>query len=705
MRRTTKNSSLMWTLKLLRSGFLCYFLAIGFSPLHAEDTVGLPSINQQHQEFLDSVEETRQATITSERNQRNAPTTAVSGGHGAATSTPVENIDANGDGKANEIKVEGNDLKATSKFLFSNIALFASGFFAPTLIKACPKTPSVWIFAGSALLYVANEIGLFTGFNKAINREMVAYLGRGDEDRQIDSLEAASKQTREAQKAAKKRAMISKITAAGFAAASAMAFAERADLFGLTGCKPAADAYFNPQPKNLLLINPQRFAMAEYYFSQQPMERFVSELSNDISLYPSQPTPHFKENGLGQKMMNYLIGNTYAQVGTDKDAKIVEDKDGDKSIVVNSVGAKLAATGLGVAGGLAVMKYAKTAGPAVKKFVKEPITRGIGFGVFSATAFMAAKESEEAAQKLDTRAKEYDRLADSLRSQTSQDIGLETGATHSLIDGSIQGIDNGSNKGISNNDACFTGGAGQIVVDSNCSCSQNNSCKKPEIPNLTKLPDFGGQSLLSDSMKSLSAAGSNLYSGRLKAGSTEGNKLVNSAARITKLRDALKDKINKDRLAKGNDAIDFAKAEKGMEGFLKRELDGAFNRLTPAEQRTLANLSGGIGRGSDDDANEEKEDKEGEGTGSGATAVAATDINPNPGKANANADGGTWDFDFGEEAQGSAEQDAMAQALEAEEDQDYVVKGDINDDRHKNLFNIITRRYLKSAYPVIFEEK
>ncbi len=678
MRSTNKKTFL---LKWLHALVLCW--SLGFTQVALAQRANAPS-----------------SPVVSPENQE------ISSADTTTSSTKEEN--------KNVIKVEGNNVKAASKFLFSNLALFFTGLMTPYLIKACPKSPSVWVFGGSALLYIANEIGLFTGFNKAINEEMVAYLGRGDEDRQIESLESASKQTREAKKAAKRRAMIAKIAAVGFGAAAVTAALEAKGSFGMTSCAMAVGTpavlyneveeirplpfqqnnYFNP------LTSP-------YYTAQlEPLE-LANELESDTSYYDVKV-----RSSVEAKIVNYLVGNTYASddensgpVGTKHDAKIIEDKDtGEKSIAVNKVAYKVGALGLGGASFLAIKSLAPSLGTTFKNIAANPWYRAVGFGAFAGVAYGAATESEGAAENLEKRAKEYDRLADSLRNQTTQDLEIKTGAQTESTLGTTTDIGNGVNV-TGSTTTCFTGGKGQLNVDKNCSCSSNNSCKKPEVPNIQALPEFGGQSLLADTMGDLRAAGSQLYSGKLSEGSAAANRVANAAARITRLRNNLNDKINKDRLSKGKKPIDFEKAEAGFRSKLEKDVERAFNNLSPTEQGTLANLAGGFGSSNSD--KDEKEKEKDSPKKDGKTAIAATDVNPNAGSVGSdkNADGGTWDFNFDPEAEAAAEQAALAEALAAEEDENYVVKGDINDDRNKDIFNIITRRYLKSAYPVIFEEK
>lgn len=616
------------------------------------------------------------------------------------------------------IKVEGSDIKAAGKFLFSNIALFTAAFVAPSLIKHCMKAMSTKIYMASALLYLVNEIGLFTGFNKSINREMVAYLNRGDEDKQIESLETAAKQTRKAKEAAKRRAMIAKVAAAGFSAATAMALYEIYKETPAGGGSPGSTCTTGAIKLNNL------GPLQKYSFEQKSSEfnnwlLAESNLINQPETIPSLVAVEMDQDSLQfeQKkedmielfktaLNQVILQNAQAaeKVGTDKDAKVVENKKtGEQKIVVNSVGSKLLAAGLGAAAGMVALQ-AGTLGKTAEAWVKMAGARAAGFGVFAGTAFGAAKESEDAANKLEERAQEYDRLANSLRNQVTQDVGVDTGKSQ-FIDQSVQTVDNDTG-GIANNAVCLAGGTG-LKLDASCSCSKTNSCAQPDLPDTSALPAFSGTPLLADSIKSLKATSGDMFAGRLKAATTNGQSLTNGAAKITRLRDAMEKKINADRLKAKADPVDFDRNEMKFKNGYANQLEKAFNNLSPREQAALSGISGGYFPQTDKDKEEKEED-----LAKGDSAVdigkkAIVDVNPNPGQnKDKTADGGTWDFNFEEDPKdAAAEQAAIDAALRAEEDQNYVVDGDINDDRNKNLFNIITRRYLKSAYPVIFEEK
>lgn len=687
---STLKTNLSWLLKLTLNIFVCWSLCL--IPMQST--------------YADSV-------LQGSGSQTNTPATSGNTGNSGGELDRLDQSEQD-DGV---LKVEGNEVKAAGKFLFSNIALFAAGFMAPTLLKSCFNKTSVKIFAASGVLYIANEIGLFTGFNKSINREMVAYLNRGDEDKQIESLETAAKQTRKAKNAAKRRATIAKIAATGFLAATVMAGVEayrEANPVDGEAKQPCTGpmAFNNPNigdgPIRLYAQNIQEDTFQQTFLSsnQLPLKQLsiVEYLENyqDFN-YSAQ------RNSLIEKIMSkVLIKSAHAaeEVGTDRDAKVVKDgKTGEQKIVVNSVGAKLAATGLGAIGGMIVMKQLVANELTMPKMLKTGIARTVAFGAFSVTALGAAKESDDAANKLEERAQEYDRLANTLRNQISQDI--ENGSSGSqFIDQSVQTVEQDQGALIGNNEVCGTGKGLAPNFTTDCSCSKTNSCFQPPLPDTSALPAFSGSPILADSIKSLKATSGDVFAGRLKSANTNAQKLTSGAARITKLRDALQKKINEDRLKKGGNEIDFEKAQNAFNNQFERSLASAFNKLTPKEQATLNNLTGGYIGNTDEDKKKGEKDDLAEDSSVDVGAKAVADVNPNPGTAKKTADGGVWDFNFEDDAKAAnAEQAAIDAALKANEDENYVVDGDINDDRNKNLFNIITKRYLKSAYPVIFEEK
>lgn len=632
----------------------------------------------------------------------------------------------------NYTKIEGDNIDPTSKMLLSNIALFAATMAAPILIKQCKKAPSVWIYGGTAAIYLANEIGLFTRFKNASDAEMAAYLGRGDEDKQIDSLESAAEQTDKAKKAAKTRALIAKITAAGFAAATAMALVENyTSWVSAGGCGPggeSADAAtgtvmnsleemkgekeelqlytYSIQEnidKDLLVMNSDNF---DFLISYQEQIDVLEGKNQSITLdeyYQQKSETADSINSIGEFKSAILMATNFAIETLSSQAQAEEKSSDEKEktgINWTGSGVKAMVGMLGAGAGVIAMNSSKIAD---SKMVKNPLTRAALFGGMSVFAIGAAKEASDAANKLDQRSAEYRKLANTLRTQVGQNTTTSNGSTNQTVSGTISKTDKLSSSG-SDDVSCTTGGStSSISVDESCACASSNSCKKTNMPEISAMPDFAGKSILSDSLKSLKSAGDNVYAGRLEGAATDAQSLSKNAARISKLRDALVKKINKDNVAAGGKGnYDLDKMEDKFQNQLLKSVNDSFKGLSPTEQASLARFAPALGEGektAESDSEESSSDTTAAVGGTGAVATGEA--------GNKSNQGSSWDFNFDEENSDTAvdpEAAALAEAM-AKEDEDYVIEGDINDDRNKNIFKIITGRYLKSAYPVIFDEQ
>ncbi len=647
---------------------------------------------------------------------------------GTGNGVSAESTSSDGD-NGNYTKVEGKDIDPTSKMLFANLALFAATMAAPILLKQCQKAPSVWIYAGSAAVYLANEIGLFTRFQNASDAEMAAYLGRGDEDKQIDSLESAAEQTDKAKGAAKRRALVAKIAAAGFAAATAMALVENyTSWVSAGGCGPSTafmdqnqtplkdqlekDSFGHQQPINpsMLVMNSDNF---DFLISYEEQMNYASGDLQSISI-----DEYHEKRRLSANMINEIPGiksalmtaaqfalNSFSTIALADDDESSDENSEDEEEESSGInwtgsGAKIITGMLGTGAGLVAMNSAKIGN---SQMVKNPLTRAALFGGMAVFAGGAAKEASDAANALSERSSEYRRLADSLRNQVSQNTTNTSGGVSQTISATRSDLDStGISSGLEA--TCYTGSSTtSISVDESCACASSNSCKSANLPDISAMPEFAGKSILSDSLKSLKSAGDSVYAGRLEGAESSSSALGANAARISKLRDALVKKINKDNVAAGGDGTyDLDKLEDKFQDQLLKSVNDSFNNLSGAQQAALSSFAPAISDSDDSDADNKKKEETDSSPAVGGTGAIAT--GSTGGKSNK---GGSWDFNFDEDAEkekGMSEAQALAQAM-AQEDEEYVIDGDINDDRNKDIFKIITGRYLKSAYPVIFEEQ
>ena len=151
MKRTNQNltKTRTWLARITLHTFLCWTLALWQvipSTAYADSTLEGQSTTQNVQPAgLPSISENQSSESSGSLVRR-------------------ETTDEGG----NVTTVEGNDMKATGKFLYANLALVAVGLLTPALVINCWKSWSVRVFAVAAALYVANEIGIFTKFNSFI---------------------------------------------------------------------------------------------------------------------------------------------------------------------------------------------------------------------------------------------------------------------------------------------------------------------------------------------------------------------------------------------------------------------------------------------------------------------------------------------------------------------------------------------------------
>ncbi len=683
-----------------------------------------------HADTLESLRENADATAATSSDLSSTGTQETTATVGSSGSTQEGNYQ----------KIEGENIDPKAKMLLGNIALFAATMAAPVLLKQCPSAYSVWIYTGSAALYLANEIGLFTRFKNASDAEMAAYIGRGDEDKQIESLETAAEQTDKAKKAAKRRALIAKIAAGGFAAAAAMSVAENywdwaKSAAGACGKQAKADTpevetpatpaggaaptgtssideldreiYYaqqqNVDPK-LLVLDSDNF---DFMMSYREQSDYLSGKTHSISVddYEKEKLAYGDEINKFAGLKTALIGLTEFSMNLiSSQAQAKEEDEDKKKSGINWTGSGMKAlTGmLGAGAGIIMLNskvYEKTG------FVKKPITRAIGFGAFSAFAIGAAKESDDAADKLEQRSQEYRKLANSLRQQVAGNTTTTNAPAQQTVAQTSSATDD-DNRSSGSDDFCITGSnVNSISVDESCNCSSGNSCKKTQLPQLSSMPEFAGKSILSDSVKSLKSAGDSVYAGRLEGATTAANGLSKNAARISKLRDALVKKINKDdKDAGGKGDLDLNKLQGKFADQMLNKVNRSFNNLSDAEKASLARFAPALG---DSDSSATAAASKDSKSSDADPAVGGTGKIATGSAGNNKSSGSSWDFNFDEDDASKAanpEAAALAKAM-AQEDDDYLIEGDINDDRNKDIFKIITGRYLKSAYPVIFEEQ
>lgn len=638
-------------------------------------------------------------------------------------------------------KVEGEDSDVSNNFMMSNIALFASAIGAPSFVIACfgKNAPSVYVYAAGAAIYLVSEIGLLKTYQDASAHEMAFYIGDSDntEEDQLESLETAASVTDDAAEAAGKRAQYAKLAGMAYAAAAVVTIIEASTswLGGQTECtnasveSPQSEQYYTfddrvKESKSLLSFIDQADLgnlmyidelqnmpsdntdfMASYQdqvrfkngeLSSLSLDEYESIVDSDLKNYMSQKESEemsysLKENFIS--VLQFTTGTLFSNAYADDDT----EKDETGKLKWSGSGASLLMASAGGIG--AAIIYQTVLQEYVGGLWRSAWTRGVYFGAMSVVALMASDDSKNAQEDLENRSAEYRRLKgelDDALGKSETQTSTQTSSTTAKSSATTSASESTS----SSSSTCVTGSAVNTVnIDDDCECAESDSCKKTSVPNISSLPDFSGKSALASTLDSIKTEGDSLYSGRLSAGSTGSDGLATKAARISKLRDQLADNFySKMKDSKGNPVSYSDNVEKAKNKLLQKVNDG-FSSLSGSQQAALAGMAPALAVDNKDKVAEEKKETDSTAAVGGKGAIAGTGSSKS-------SSGPNWNFEFdeGEEGAATTDEEALANVM-AQEDQDYEIDGDINDDRNKNLFNIITSRYLKSAYPVIFEEE
>jgi hypothetical protein len=616
---------------------------------------------------------------------------------GAVTVNTNENNQNNDPNKYKGQDEETEDTRPKDGLIASTVTLLGVGLVAPLMVMKCQK-PSAFIFAGAGAMYVANEMGLFGKFLRGSKRVLAYFLGRGDEDKQIEALEAAKDETKNAAEAAKKKAQYAKYAAMGMMAAAAVAMFE--DKFmATTPCFGQAA----PTVQNLHFekdFRPDYYVANaktdhEAYVLLQDSERFIKGETKSTSLDQWEKIKTFPLKG----MAGFLLGA--AKMTTAALFPEVLAKDKKKEEKDNSMTYKMGALGLGLAGAAVIAWKGKAILDSASEMLNKGITRAILFGGFGGAAYLAATQTDAAAKKLDERAEEYGRLANELREKTAQQANLTNAKvdqkTTSMLTQSVNGtgIGNSSDQAV-----CFEGKGDSYTQDVDCSCRSSNTCSKIQLPNVNSIPGFDPTGVIAQGTSALGATANSLFSGNTAGAETNGAALSQNAAKIRRLRKALQKNFNQQNVKKGGKAIDFDKAERGAYKKLARDIEATFNKLPQKHKDAVMALSPAIGAqigANQATASKGKAKTNGVSisTGKGLTNVGGAK-GLNQGKGNAF----DFKFDDGEEDQSAAEAAAIAEALAAENPEDFVMENeDISSNRHKKSFQYYYRALSEDRLP------
>ena len=354
-----------------------------------------------------------------------------------------------------------------------------------------------------------------------------------------------------------------------------------------------------------------------------------------------------------------------------------------------ALSSQMKGVGLGLIGAGA-MYYYLTTNEALKSSLKSAMSSGIARAVvFGATGLLASnvsKKFEETAEILHERADQYKYLKERVSGKIGA-ISVSGATEESAVSSSVSMKDGKIVKTLSSAN-CYTGEATALKLDANCDCKVTNSCKVSELSQisfsnttpttLTKgLSDFGKMS-------------NAIYSSNPGAAQIAGTSLTRNAVAMKKLRRKLEKAVNKKLKAKGKKPLNFEKLQRNFAKKMIQDSKRAFASLTPLQQSELkeSGFSGASDKAIKKLKQEIKKKESGNKSGGG----------PNKTK-------NDFKFSFDDDTNANEVDSTPVAEDETNVNYDYNSHNDIIDKNNTPIFKIISTRYLKSAFPILFDEE
>lgn len=326
-------------------------------------------------------------------------------------------------------------VKLAGGYLTSTVSLFAATLIAPQAIMVCKTKPSAVIYAGSAALYILQEmrnikilkasqlaeIELVNGYNadKTKSVKENAKILESKVDQQVGYLQAYKGTLVHAVNGLKKKAKNAKMVSIGFLASSAAAAAEQMDwISGGGACIASAvpsieRLHFSPQLDRryaaLIAAANKTEDKWAYYYEWESL-KFGVNRSLTWKEYNRLKDVSVSDSIL-VNAMNVIHSHLLASAFAAEDSK--------KVTVMGSLKNNKAADWLGdldklgIVGGVATSIVAYMAGwqmSFLKSIMASGTSRAITFGAQGALAFTAGKLFEDAATELGKKLDKIDRL-------------------------------------------------------------------------------------------------------------------------------------------------------------------------------------------------------------------------------------------------------------------------------------------------------
>ncbi len=586
----------------------------------------------------------------------------------------------------------------------------------PTVGIGCFSQISGKIFAASSAIYLLMEIMNYKKYKEAVTstEKMYAELTEDTEvnEEQIKSFQAAEAMENLAADALKKRKDNTKILAIGVTAASIASFAESiwgtATYTSCTAVSLGAGACACEEADKLIqacmiapcrsikLCLPWASGSACLVDSSTPIQNKAIEYGPQ--LYAKSQTSQAEGLALVQE---FIKNNTNQDQASSLEFKsfFEEVLNGflSKAIAQDSPAAKggpLSGMGITAAALGAVLTWYTSNKFMFLNKLGVGWIRGIYFGVLAGFAWLAVNELSKGEDKLRSNAAIYKGLHERLRAAMDSKQRLAgMGGVKGAVRDRLGEMNNPASGAI-----CLVGKLGEQRVDENCACRQTNSCSSVDLSAV----DFGGLGLpgfFGQTTGGLQAGANSLFSGNLAGADSAFGSMGSNAANLRKLKDRVKAKAIADVNAvnKNKKPIDLKTIEDQILKDIQKEGPSILKAAQAKNGSTLASLgigTTGISSGLAEDPKKLTPETLLESISSKAAPAAA-------GKAK----GMDFNFEFPEESSAIAPTGDMALSQGDALNEFESNESDISARPDENIFNIITVRYFKSAYPRIFNEQ
>ncbi|QDK41428.1 hypothetical protein DOM21_08155 [Bacteriovorax stolpii] len=340
-------------------------------------------------------------------------------------------------------------IKLGAGYITSTISLFAATLIAPQAIMVCKTKPSAVIYAGSAAIYVLQEMRNIKilkasqlaeievvnkiDIDKTKSVKENAKILEAKVDEQVGYIKAYKNTIDHAVSALKKKAKNAKMVSIGFLASSATAAAEQMDwISGGGACVASAPASldqlnFSPKldARYAQLIDEAQSAQDKwaYYYEWESLKFGVDRTLSWSEYEKLKNVP--VSSGILKNAMGFIHSTLLSTALAAEDTK--------KVTVAGSLKDNKAADWigdldkLGIVGGLATNVVAYMAGwqmGFLKSIIASGTSRAITFGAQGALAFTAGKLFGDAATDLEKKLARIERLINDVQAVSKKGINM-----------------------------------------------------------------------------------------------------------------------------------------------------------------------------------------------------------------------------------------------------------------------------------------